>query len=119
MAFVSQVGYARNNSTTGLRVKFSKSGSTSCYVGVAVRRGFRFIEVELDEETHRIRLKPSQESGARMSGAAGGQFSISKSFGRRVIPQGETYTFIELKKFDDEWWYGSYGASANNKRGKP
>lgn len=118
MAFVSQVGYARNNSKTGLSVKFSKSGSTSCYVTVAISRGFRFIEVELDEETRRIRLKPSQESGARMSGKAGGQFSISKSFGRRVIPQGETYTFIELKKLDDEWWYGSYSASASNNRGE-
>ncbi|ELY5842303.1 ead/Ea22-like family protein [Cronobacter sakazakii] len=118
MAFVSQVGCARNNSKTGLSVKFSKSGSTSCYVTVAISRGFRFIEVELDEETRRIRLKPSQESGARMSGKVGGQFSISKSFGRRVIPQGETYTFIELKKFDDEWWYGSYSASASNNRGE-
>jgi len=67
------------------------------------------IEVELDESAKRIRVKPSQDSGALMSGASGGAFSISKSFGRKVIADGESRVFIPLTESSDGWWYGNYG----------
>jgi len=91
-----------------MSVKFSKSGSTTCYIGVAIRAGLRFIEVELDEVTRQVRARAADDVGAKMSGSAGGQFSLQKSFGRKVIPHGHDRTFIELELQPDGWWYGKY-----------
>lgn len=111
MAFVSQITHARGkrHETPGMSVKFSKSGSTSCYIGVAIRAGLGFIEVELDEVTKQVRARATEDVGAKMTGSAGGQFSLQKSFGRKVIPHGLEKTFIELEPQSDGWWYGKYG----------
>ncbi|EPL3433824.1 hypothetical protein QBC30_000795 [Citrobacter freundii] len=111
MAFVSIVtgGRGRKRDTTGISVKYSKSGSVQCYVGVDVRANNRFIFVELDEQTRRIRVKPTpDENGAKMSGPSGGTFSVTKKLGDAVIPAGHKKTFIELEKNTDGWWYGEY-----------
>lgn len=109
MAFVSQhKGMGRHGSVIGMSVKFGKSGSTTCYVSSKVRGGFRFAELELDEVTKQVRVKCGSESGVKLSGAAGGQFSISQSFGRKVIPPQQEKTHIALTLSSDGWWYGSY-----------
>lgn len=111
MAFVSIVtgGRGRKRDTAGISVKYSKSGSVQCYVGVDVRESSRFIFVELDEETRQIRVKPTpDEKGAKMSGNSGGTFSVTKKLGDAVIPAGHKKAFIELERNVDGWWYGNY-----------
>lgn len=110
MAFVSQITHSRGkrHEAPGMSVKFSKSGSTSCYIGVGIRGGLGFVEVELDQVTRQVRARATEDTGAKMSGAAGGQFSLRKSFGRNVIPQGQDRTFIQLEAHPDGWWYGKY-----------
>ncbi len=111
MAFVSIItgGDGRKRDTAGISVRYSKSGSVQCYIGVDVRSNSRFIFVELDEENRQIRVMPtSDEKGAKMSGASGGTFSVTKKFGDVVIPSGHKKAFIELEKNADGWWYGKY-----------
>jgi len=110
MAFESVITFTRGRAQPfpGMSVKFGRSGSTTCYLSTAIRAGHRFVEVEIDEVTRHVRVRPNAETGAKMSGAAGGSFAISKSFGRKVIPAGEEKTFIELHQKQDGWWYGSY-----------
>ncbi|WP_428945272.1 hypothetical protein ACQK5W_04120 [Pantoea sp. FN060301] len=109
MAFVSQHTGMGRHGPAGMSVKFGKSGSTTCYVASKVRSGTRFAELELDEVTKQVRVRCGTESGVKLSGAAGGQFSVSKSFGRKVIPSGKEKTHIALTLSDDGWWYGNYG----------
>lgn len=111
MAFVSIVtgGRGRKRDTSGISVKYSKSGSVQCYVGVDIRENNRFIFVEIDEDTRQIRVKPTpDEKGAKMSGVSGGAFSVTKKLGDAVIPSGLGKTFIELERSADGWWYGNY-----------
>lgn len=115
MAFVSQTSlrvHRGRGSGFGMSVKFAKSGSTSCYVSSNIRNGCRFIEVEIDEITRQVRVRACDESGAKLSGASGGQFSLSKSFARKVIPSGENKTYISMEINHDGWWYGSYGEAS-------
>lgn len=117
MAFVSIItgGRGRKRDTAGISVKYSKSGSVQCYVGVDVRECSRFIFVELDEETRQIRVKPTpDETGAKMSGTSGGTFSVTKKLGDAVIPAGHKKTFIELERNVDGWWYGKYQEGATS-----
>lgn len=119
MAFVSQhVGSGRHNAVVGITVKFGKSGSTTCYVSAKVRGGFRFAELELDEVTNQVRVKCGSDSGAKLSGRSGGQFSVGKSFGRKVIPKDKDRTLIPLQLKDDGWWYGSYEEWYGNEHDK-
>lgn len=109
MAFVSQhKGMGRYGSVIGMSVRLGKSGSTICYVSAKIRNGFRFAELELDEVTKQVRIKCGSESGAKLSGLSGGQFSVSKSFGRKVIPSKQERARIALTLGTDGWWYGSY-----------
>lgn len=109
MAFVSVVtgGRGRKRDEAGISIKYSQSGSVQCYVGVDIRDKQRFIYVELDEDSRKIRLMPTNnERGAKMSGISGGTFSLSKKFGEMIIPSGEKKAFIRLEKNGDGWWYG-------------
>ncbi|HBS2788799.1 hypothetical protein [Klebsiella pneumoniae] len=114
MAFVSIInggGRGRKRTTSGISIKYSKSGSMQCYVGVDIRANNRFIFVEIDEETKQIRvMSTGDENGAKMSGVSGGSFSVTKKLGDVVIPLGHKRTFIALKKESDGWWYGEYQA---------
>ena len=115
MAFVSIItgGRGRKRDTAGLSVKYSKSGSVQCYVGVDVRECRRFIFVELDEETRQIRVKPTpDEKGAKMSGTSGGTFSVTKKLGDAVIPAGHKKTFIELEEKPVVFWFEQYQEGA-------
>ncbi|WP_141119376.1 hypothetical protein [Pantoea stewartii] len=115
MAFISQhVGSGRRNSVTSITVKLGKSGSTTCYVSAKIRNGFRFAELELDEVSKQVRVKCGSESGAKLSGKSGGQFSVGKSFGCKVIPKDRDRTMIPLKLNADGWWYGSYAEHADD-----
>ncbi|USB65890.1 hypothetical protein [Klebsiella pneumoniae] len=118
MAFVSIInggGRGRKRTTSGISIKYSKSGSMQCYVGVDIRANNRFIFVEIDEETRQIRvMSTGDENGAKMSGVSGGSFSVTKKLGDVVIPLGHKKTFIALKKESDGWWYGEYQAEGAN-----
>ena len=110
MAFVKQVTNKRGrwHRSPTLTVKFGQSGSTNCYISTAIRQKHRFIEVELCEITKRVRVKCGEDGdmAAKMSGPAGGSFAMSKSFGKKVIPQNEVKRSIPMRQEADGWWYG-------------
>ena len=70
MAFVSIInggGRGRKRTTSGISIKYSKSGSMQCYVGVDIRANNRFIFVEIDEETKQKSLRTIKKQSERLS----------------------------------------------------
>lgn len=104
MAFESVVKVGRGD-VRGLTLKWNKGGSIAGHVSVAIRGDHKMIEVEIDRATNVIRVKPGDISGAKLHT---GTFSLSASFGRKMIPEGEDKRFIPLSKSSDGWWYGDY-----------
>lgn len=111
MSFKSQVTLKRGrwHREPTLTVKFGQSGSTTCYVSSVIRLNHRYIQVELCEQSKRVRLKCGSESdmAAKMSGGGGGQFGMGKSFGRKVISANQNKRQIAMTLEADGWWYGN------------
>lgn len=108
MAFVSQIGIAKNDLHPGGKklapfVVFRKSKSGACVGNLNRAMPFRGekIDVQIDIETKKIRIGKN-DSGFSVE-SKGGQFSCSLQVFETV---GHERIFLTLA--DDGWWYGSY-----------
>lgn len=114
MAFVSIEDLRKHSRSDakGPVVTFRRAGNG--YINQAVFDGPKqpTIDVEIDAESKQVRLRTGDNCVRKLVGRVGHTFSFPRKAANEVIPKEEEAIRIALKKGDDGWWYGSYGADA-------
>ena len=66
------------------------------------------IEVEVDFEMGKVRLKTGLNLSKKLYGRVGHTFSVPVAVRRKVLPDAKAKLTIPLTRYDDGWWYGTF-----------